>query len=177
VDEVLAANPQSPEAHFLRGWLDARKPGSAAAAEAALRRALALEPDHIRSLAELGSLLARQGRFREARAPLERARAQRPDEPAVARDLALVYRRLGDPRAPALEGEAAARERLETRWRAARRRQRAHPRDAAANLELARLERERGDAAEALERVRAVLRENPNDAAALRLMHELLAGG
>jgi tetratricopeptide (TPR) repeat protein len=176
VDEALAANPRSPEAHFMRGWLEARTPDRAAAAEAALRRALSLEPDHTRSLAELGALLARQGRFREARAPLERARAQRPDDPALARDLALVYRRLGDARAPALERAAAAKERLETRGRAARRRQRAHPRDAAANLELARLERERGDAAEALERVRAVLRQNPNDPAALRLMHELLAG-
>jgi protein O-GlcNAc transferase len=174
VEEALAANPKSPEAYFMRGWLEARRPGGAAAAEAALRRALALAPDHPRSLAELGALLARQGRFREARAPLERARAQRPGDPAIARDLARVYRGLGDARAAALERDAAARERFETRWRAARRRQRAQPQDPAANLELARLERERGDADEALERVRAVLRDDPNNTAALRLLHELL---
>jgi protein O-GlcNAc transferase len=178
VDETLAANPNSPEAHFMRGWLEARAPGRGAAAETALRRALSLAPDHPRALAELGDLLARRGRFREARGLLERARAQRPDDPAIARDLALVYRRPGEAaRAVALEREAAAREQFETRWRAARRRQRAHPRDAAANLELARLERQRGDAPEALERVRAVLRDDPNNANALQLMHELLGSG
>lgn len=174
VEEALAANPKSLEAYFMRGWLEARRPGGAAAAEAALRQALTLDPEHPRSLAELGALLARRGRFREARAPLERAHAQRPGDPAIARDLARVYRGLGDARAAALDRDAATRERFETRWRAARRRQRAHPQDAGANLELARLERERGDAAEALERVRAVLRDDPNNTAALRLLHELL---
>jgi tetratricopeptide (TPR) repeat protein len=174
--EVLAADPRSADAHYLRGWLRSRAPGgiAAGAAKQELERALALDPEHFRAHAALGGLLARAGRFGEARTHLERARPHMPEDPDLLRDLARAYRGLGDPRAAALERQAAGQAQLQSRFRELRRRLRAHPGDAAAQLELARLERRRGDPSAALDRVRALLRDDPNNAEALQLMHELL---
>lgn len=175
-DQVQTANPVSAAAHYLRGWLAARRGKPSREAEVALRRALELDPEQFRAHATLGGLLARRGRFHEAKTHLERARPYLGDDPDLLGDLARAYRGLGDPRAAALEREAAEATRLKARYQTLRRRLRAHPDDAAAGLELARLEQRRGDVAAALERVRAVLRNDPNNAEALQLMHRLLRG-
>jgi tetratricopeptide (TPR) repeat protein len=176
VDDVLAAAPNSPDALYLRGWLLLQSPGGVKDAEATLRRVLALDADHARAHAALGALYLRSKRFADARRHLERAGASRPDDPEIARDLAVAYQRLGDPRGPTIAKAAAARSRLQERWRELFRRYRKSPGDAAVTLELARVERELGSPEEALERVRSILRKDPNHPGALRLMHELLRG-
>jgi Flp pilus assembly protein TadD len=177
VEGVLANDSRSADAWFLRGLLAMRRPGRAATAETSLQRALALDANHARSHAALGSLRLRQGRWGEARVHLERAHSLRPADPGVAGDLAVAYRHLGDSRAVAVEQEAREGERSEAQWREVRRRHRAHPEDRAVTLQLATMERDRGNAIDALERVRALLSHDPNDAAALKLMHELMQGG
>jgi thioredoxin-like negative regulator of GroEL len=97
-----------------------------------------------------------------------------PENAEVAGDLARVYRALGDPRAAALAREAGERASLQAHVRELRRRLRRNPGDRAAGLGLVRAEIKRGDREEALRHVRALLRADPNDAEALRLMHALL---
>jgi tetratricopeptide (TPR) repeat protein len=200
-EAVLAQNARSADAWFVKGWvmgtyppqppLPAGEGGSPSARtppalvgkgagglgpEACLRRALALDPEHFRAHGALGGVLARAGRFAEARPHLERARKQLPEDPEVARDLGRTYRALGDPRGAAVAREAEETARLQARYGELRRRLRRQPDDRAALLSLARLERRRGDPEEALVHVRAVLRADPNDAEALRLLHALLRG-
>ena len=58
-----------------------------AGAEADLRRALELAPEHAASLHDLAVLLLVRGERDEARALLERARAVRPDDERIAATL------------------------------------------------------------------------------------------
>jgi tetratricopeptide (TPR) repeat protein len=74
--------------------------GNDAAAEACLRRALALRPDHVATQVNLGWACARQGRLAEAARQFEEALAIDPAcKPALA-NLAHVRRLMADPAAP-----------------------------------------------------------------------------
>src|SRR5439155_23971032 len=75
--------------------------------EAALRKALKAKPAYVEALYNLGKVLVKQGRLEEALKSYQRAHAIDADFPALRRNLALVYRSLGQPlRAIALLREA-----------------------------------------------------------------------
>ena len=67
-----------------------RAQGNPAAAEQTLRRALALDPDLVPALGNLGNALLDLGRAAEAEAVLARAVASAPDQPWLRRSLALA---------------------------------------------------------------------------------------
>lgn len=71
---ALAANPDLPEAHNLRGLIYASL-GQAAVAEEAFKRALALRPDDGDTLHNFGWFLCQQRRYDEAEATFQRAAA------------------------------------------------------------------------------------------------------
>lgn len=178
VREVLRRDPASPQAHYLMGWLaaNAAPPTPATDAEAVkqLRQVLAQNPDHAPALAELGALYARQGKFARARPLLEKARAQDPNDAALARNLALTAARLGDSRAAPLAAVARRLEEGQQRRRALRREHLRRPADAAVTLQLARLELASGQAQEATDLVRRILRADPDNRGALDLMHQIM---
>jgi tetratricopeptide (TPR) repeat protein len=75
--------------------------------EATLRKALKAKPVYVEALYNLGKVLVKQGRLDEALKSYQRAHAIDADFPALRRNLALVYRSLGQPlRAIALLREA-----------------------------------------------------------------------
>jgi Flp pilus assembly protein TadD len=180
VREVLAREPGSLQAHYLMGWLLARtrppSPATDAEAERHLRQVLAQEPRHPAASAELGALYARQGQPARARPLLEAARAQAPADPTVTRHLAEVYALRRDPRAAALATAAGRLEEYQARRRDLRRRHLHRPTDPTVTLQLARLELAAGQTAEANDLTRQVLRADPDNPAALELMHSLIAG-
>jgi predicted O-linked N-acetylglucosamine transferase (SPINDLY family) len=90
--------------------LEAHQAGDLAAAEAAYRRALTIDPDHGDALKLLGSVLGQTGRPEEASRMLERARDVDPDAPDTRALLGNVYALLGrTTEAMDAYGEAIAR--------------------------------------------------------------------
>jgi tetratricopeptide (TPR) repeat protein len=176
--DVLKREPDSPQAHYLMGWLqvtaDPSTPAADAEAERHLRQVLKQNPEHAGARAELGALYARQGQYARARPLLEAARSANPTDPALARTLAQTYTRLGDPRGPSLTAEARRLEAQHDRRRSLRLRRLRQPSDAAVALQLARLELAAGQTREATDLVRQVLAADPNNRAALELLHQIL---
>jgi len=98
IDRLLARHPRDPFLHELRGQilLESRRAGPAVAA---YRRAARLAPKEPLIRAGLGRALLSLGTeaaTREAREALEAARARAPADPAMLRDLAVAYARLGE---------------------------------------------------------------------------------
>jgi tetratricopeptide (TPR) repeat protein len=178
VAEVLKREPDSPQAHYLSGWLAARAVPPTAAADAAAERqfraVLAQELEHAGARADLGALYVRQGRFAQARPLLEAAGKQRPDDPPLARNLALTYAHLGDPRAAPLAAAARRLEERQQRRLALRRRHRREPANATVTLQLARLELAAGQTREANDLTRQILAADPTNRPALELLHQTL---
>jgi predicted Zn-dependent protease len=160
------------------GWLLAHAAPQTATPDAEavrhLQQVLERDPGHTGSLAELGALYVRQGQFARARPLLEAARQRNPAEPDVTRNLARACARLGDSRASALRAEAQRLEEEQQRRRDLRGRHRRNPEDHATTLQLARLELAAGQAGEAHDLVRRILRADPNHRGALDLMHQLI---
>ena len=101
-------------------------------------------------------------------------RKQQPDNPTLARNLALTYARLGDPRAAALTSAAQRLGERQERRRALRRRHRREPANATVTLQLARLELAAGQTREANDLARQVLAADPTNRPALELLHQIL---
>ncbi len=74
VDAAVAAHPDAPEFHELRGRV-LRAQGDASQAQAAFERALELDPDRAASLLELGRMAEANGKGSEALALYDRASA------------------------------------------------------------------------------------------------------
>jgi len=70
---------------------DAMHAGDLSGAEQGLRRALALDPNSLFALNQLGIVLARQGKPAEAIPIYQRALTLRPGDPAIRRNLAIAY--------------------------------------------------------------------------------------
>ncbi len=83
---LTEVDPTNPGGYYQRGRLLAQAGAGQdpAAAEAALRRAAALEPTKARALVELARQLARAGRPTEARVALAEARQREPAHPELA---------------------------------------------------------------------------------------------
>ena len=90
---VFAGRPRSP-ALFAQA-IDAHQSGNLAAAEAAYRAFLDVNPGHPDALHNQGLVIYQQGRPREAVGPLESAAAAKPDDPQVALASGYVLRDLG----------------------------------------------------------------------------------
>ncbi len=178
VQEVLAREPDAIQAHYLLGWLLARaapRTGATdAAAERQLRQVLAQNREHAGALAELGALALRRGRPAQARPLLEAARAQDASDHEVALSLAQLYARLGDARAASMAATARRLTELRQRRQSLRRRHRERPADPAVTLPLARLELSAGQTHEASDLVGELLRVDPNNRAALELLHAIV---
>ena len=94
VDRALALNPL-PEAYSLRGRL-AFLASDLDGAEAAFRKALALDPTAFDALLWLGTLLRQEGKLTEARSSLERAIQMQPKDVRVSYQFALLCSAEGD---------------------------------------------------------------------------------
>ncbi|MFL6437454.1 MAG: tetratricopeptide repeat protein [Terriglobales bacterium] len=95
VDHAIALNPNLPEAYNLRGRLDFLN-SDLNAAEAAFRKALALDPNSFDALLWLGTLMRQQGRLQEAHSRLERATQLRSSDIRVRYQYALLCSDEGD---------------------------------------------------------------------------------
>jgi tetratricopeptide (TPR) repeat protein len=95
VDRALALNPNLSEAYNLRGRLFLGV-ADLDSAEAAFRKALALDPAAFEPLLWLGTLLREENKAAEARAVLERAAQSRPDDLRLRYQFALLYADEGD---------------------------------------------------------------------------------
>jgi len=92
---VLAADPDSPRAHYLCGVVT-RQLGHPQQAIDLLRRAVALRPDHLEAISELAQLCQETGQLRESAEVLRRLIALRPDIGDLYNNLGVVLKRMGD---------------------------------------------------------------------------------
>ncbi len=95
--EALKLSPETPEDTLLAAELALSAADGAAAAEAAYRRVLALQPEDPSASAGLAKLLAQTQRLPEAEALLIRALATAPADAALTVQLASVYHSEGKP--------------------------------------------------------------------------------
>src|SRR5437764_4340473 len=95
VDRAQALSPNLPEAYGLRGRL-AYLAADLDGAEAAFRKALALDPTAFEPLLWLGTLLREESKLPEARSRLEQANQLRPKEIRVRYQFALLCSDEGD---------------------------------------------------------------------------------
>ncbi len=95
VDRALELNPRLPEAYSLRGRL-AFASSDLAGAEAAFRKALALDATTFDAHLWLGTLLRQEGNLKAARSSLERAIEMRPEDVRVSYQFALLCSDEGD---------------------------------------------------------------------------------
>ncbi|HKW63190.1 MAG TPA: tetratricopeptide repeat protein [Candidatus Acidoferrum sp.] len=95
VDRAIALNPNLPEAYSLRGRL-AYLAADLDGAEAAFRKALAVDPTAFDPLLWLGTLLREESKLPEARSRLEQANQLRPKEIRVRYQFALLCSDEGD---------------------------------------------------------------------------------
>jgi len=171
-----AASTMPVQANYLMGRIRAGQEGNsdhAGAARPYLQAALARDPRHAGSNAQMGQLLVRRKQFAAARPYLERARQGGDNGAATLASLALTYRALRVPGAAAIQQQADGLRAYDDALRAARRRYLAQPGDVKNNLALARLEARRGDVPDALDLLKSVLASNPNDSNALLLYRQL----
>jgi tetratricopeptide (TPR) repeat protein len=136
VDAAIAAHPEAPGAHALRGRVLAETDSSEIAAEA-FDRALALKPEHPGALTGLARLAAQSGDRARAVALYERAAKSDPDNPQPAW---AAYQLLAEAKQESPSERAARLERHLL----------AHPRHAPAALALAELRDASGDHDQAL---------------------------
>ena len=95
VERAIALNPNLPEAYSLRGRL-AYLAADLDGAEAAFRKALALDPTAFDPLLWLGTLLREEGKLPESHSRLGKAIQLRPKEIRVRYQFALLYSDEGD---------------------------------------------------------------------------------
>jgi predicted Zn-dependent protease len=93
-EAYTADHPENAWGFYMLG-LSYWKDGACDAAEAALRDALALRPDHLKSKINLGRVLLAQDRAADALPFLEEAVAAAPDNVAAYRVLGRIYHELG----------------------------------------------------------------------------------
>ncbi len=94
-EQALASNPEHEDLLYSRA-LVAEKINRLDLAEEDMRRILANDPDNVRTLNALGYTLAdRTDRYQEALQYIQRAFAQKPDDPAIIDSMGWVHFRLG----------------------------------------------------------------------------------
>ncbi len=93
---ALEANPANQDLLYARA-LAAEKLGQLEEAERDMRHILANDPDNVRTLNALGYTLAdRTNRYDEALTYIQRAYAQKPDDPAIIDSMGWIHYRLGN---------------------------------------------------------------------------------
>ncbi|MGB5339343.1 MAG: tetratricopeptide repeat protein, partial [Gammaproteobacteria bacterium] len=93
---ALEANPANQDLLYARA-LAAEKLGQLEEAERDMRHILANDPDNVRTLNALGYTLAdRTNRYDEALSFIQRAYAQKPDDPAIIDSMGWIHYRLGN---------------------------------------------------------------------------------
>jgi tetratricopeptide (TPR) repeat protein len=177
--EPVPAQPHLPvQANYMLGWLlsEYGKGGRRddITALSYLDKALALDPNHGPSNLAKGKVLLRQGQYAQAQACLERALQNGSDTEEAFRALAEDYTRLQNPHAGDAQRAADAVRASTASLQQARRRYLTNPEDAANILALARLEGNHGNTTEALDLIKQALQKDPNNAAALSLLHSAL---
>ncbi len=95
VDEVLAADPDSPEAHFVKAKIELAE-GDLDAAKASLETTLQARPNWGQARFVLGSTLAASGDLKRARVELESAVESEPQLYEARKLLTQVYAQLGE---------------------------------------------------------------------------------
>jgi predicted Zn-dependent protease len=138
-----------------------------------LHISLALAPAQAQVQSALGSFLLREGHPAAAQPLLERAYRQNPTDARALQDLAAVYARLQRPAARRALQAARALQSCQTALLRARRQYLKAPNDRRNALLLARLEAQRGNGPDAMDLVMQALHADPDDPAALGLLHRL----
>lgn len=166
------------QAHYLMGMVQARRATDAAQrteAERHLRESIRLAPNSYDPHAELGLLLERQRRWKDAAAAFEHARELNPYSPAILFHLATVYQRSGDPRAAQVRQEHRRLQEDTRRWTELRRQLQGRPDDLNLTLDTAEAALRLGARVIALNLVRSVLERDPSHARARQLQQRLEA--
>ena len=171
------AERESVPALYRLGWLlaeygrNGRKDEKAALET--LRRALGKAPDDPDSNTETGVILMREGDAAQARPYFERALHADPTQTAAARGMATIFTQQKLPEAARARQVAEALEKREAAMRETRGRYLAHPEDTGNVLKLAELEARNGNRNDAFDLITHTLQADPNNAAALNLLHRL----
>lgn len=138
-----------------------------------LKKSLNLAPNQTQAQSALGSLLLHEGRLTEAQPLLESAYRQNPTDLRAIQDLATVYARLKRPAVSKAQQSAAALKTYQTALFRARQQYLNKPDDKSNSLTLAQLEAQRGNGQDALDLTMQILHSDPDNAAALKLLHHL----
>lgn len=165
-ETLLRRFPQSPKLEFQTGLAWSQlipQPGAAERALAHFRRTAELAPDWFEPHAELGRLYQSLERTAPAIAAYEQAWKIRPGSPGVAYNLALLWRRQGDPRGTELQQRLPGLSKAAGRLDLLRMRCYQEPTNVANILATAELEAELGRYGVALFRLRNVLTTDPAD--------------
>ena len=161
---------RSAQGRFVQGSLNRRSGRSEA--ETHLREALRLEPEHSRSLQEIGLLRFDQGKYAEARGYLKRGIEGMGSADVLAK-LAMAERKLGLPSAAETEKRAKSLAAFEAIVRRSRADYLRDPSDSKACLNLAEVEGKLGNQSDALTLVSEILKRDPDDPNALDVFHRL----
>lgn len=177
--ELLRKDPESAQFEYLVGWLysksEGKIPGARAQALRHLTKAVSLDPDYAAANAALGTVLARMNQPEMAMPLLIRARDAGSFDLETAKTMAAVGAKLKKPGAPALAAQVAQMEAASNELEKRRAAWLAHPEDKKNALRLAELERQRGDAPDARDLVMGILKQDPNDPEALKLLETIIA--
>lgn len=156
----LSSRGETASLRFYAGAAYAQFPGEPEAAERSrerLLRAAELEPHWFEPHAELGQLYQRTGKDAEAATEFERAWTMNPNAPGVVYNLALLWRRSGNPRSEALIRRLPTLSRNAARLDVLRARSFQQPDSAQEIVKTAQAEAQQGRFAAALLRLRRLL--------------------
>lgn len=168
---------QSPPALYRLAWLLAEYGRNGQkddpAALKALEQALAKAPDDPDSNALAGTIWLRAGDLEQAGSHFNRALQGDPNNARAARGMATVMTRQKHHQAAKGRMIAETLEKREAALQQARGRYLSQPEDSHTLLTLAELEAQTGNRLDALDLIKQALQKDPNDAAALELLHRL----
>ena len=178
---VLDTLPKEPKLaaqyHYFKGWLLSEygrdKPNPAVALPE-LELALKLRPEYPAALQQKAHVLLALGKTAEAGGLIEKAGKLGGMTVALARDLAELRAKQGDPQAAPLRKQAELRDQEEKEHARLRRQYLEKPEDVANILKLARLEAFLGSPEEAKRLVLDVLKKDPNNTVALDMVERFM---
>ncbi len=175
---ILGKADNAARANYVAGYVlaECRSPSKRddRAALPYLRKAVELAPQQPLANAELGMVLYRLNQPAEARKRLEFALSSAPPRAEAVRTLATIYAAQRNPQAPRIARKAGEVEAAERQTRLARQRYLAGATDDPNTLRLAYAEGSQGNPDDALDLIKQVLKKNPDNPEALKLLDRLL---
>ena len=174
--QLLIGNPSSAKYHFNLGLAYSQMlnhPDAARQANQSFQRTMELAPQWFQPHAELARLYQNQGDLKQAAAEYERALQIDPRVPGVVYNLALLWRRAGDPRAAILQRKLPDLQRDAGRLDLLRARYYQEPDNVANLVATARTEAQNKQFPAALYRLRKLLAMDPSNLPLLQAYREI----